>query len=137
MCSSDLFLPGSNRSADRFVRAAYYVNAIPQSKVAQVNVASMFSVIRNVSVPYGISTQGQPHISSTRWRVVADQKNLIYYFENVLTPNVVWVNLKEVDFSKASGVRKLALDKGQVYAGNALKHFVKSSPFTFQGLDVK
>lgn len=131
------FLPGSNRSADRFVRAAYYVNAIPQSKVAQVNVASVFSVIRNVSVPYGISTQGQPHISSTRWRVVADQKNLTYYFENVLTPNVVWVDLKEVDFSTQSSVRKLHLDQEQVYAGNALKYFVAAKPFVFQGLELK
>ena len=135
--SGTQFLPGTNRASDRFVRASYYINAIPQTQYAHLNVASVFSVIRNVSVPYGISTEGQPHISSTRWRVVADQKNLVYYFENVLTPNLVWVNLKEVDFSTQSGVRKLALDKGQVYAGNSLKHFVKSSPFTFQGLDVK
>lgn len=84
-----IFLPGSNRASDRFVRASYYVNAIPQTSDPRLSVASMFSVIRNVSVPYGISTEGQPHISSTRWRVVADQKRLVYYFENVLTPNVL------------------------------------------------
>lgn len=135
--SATQFLPGTNRSADRFVRAAYYINAIPQTEDPRLSVASVFSVIRNVSVPYGISTEGQPHISSTRWRVVADQKNLTYYFENVLTPNVVWVDLKQVDFAAQAGVRKLALDQGQVYAGNALSGFVPSVPFEFQGLELK
>lgn len=129
-----IFLPGSNRAADRFVRASYYINAIPQTSDPRLSVASVFSVIRNVSVPYGISTEGQPHISSTRWRVVADQKRLVYYFENVLTPNVLWVDLKKVDFSAGSPVRKLPLDEGQVYAGDALEHFVPSQPFEFQGL---
>ena len=129
-----IFLPGSNRPTDRFVRASYYIHAIPQTSDPQISVASVFSVIRNVSVPYGISTEGQPHISSTRWRVVADQKNLTYFFENVLMPNVLWVDLKEVDFSAGSPVRKLPLDAGQVYAGNALKHFIATEPFEFQGL---
>lgn len=129
-----IFLPGSNRASDRFVRASYYVNAIPQTSDPRLSVASVFSVIRNVSVPYGISTEGQPHISSTRWRVVADQKRLVYYFENVLTPNVLWVDLKQVNFSAGEPVRKLALDAGQVYAGNALEKFVETKPFEFQGL---
>lgn len=129
-----IFLPGSNRAADRFVRASYYINAIPQTSDPHLAVASVFSVIRNVSVPYGISTEGQPHISSTRWRVVADQKRLIYFFENVLTPNILWVDMNQVDFTAGKPVRKLPLDAGQVYAGNALGHFIVSEPFEFQGL---
>lgn len=129
-----IFLPGSNRASDRFVRASYYINAIPQTSDPRLSVASVFSVIRNVSVPYGISTEGQPHISSTRWRVVADQKRLVYYFENVLTPNVLWVDLKQVNFSAGEPVRKLTLDAGQIYAGNALEKFIESKPFEFQGL---
>lgn len=129
-----IFLPGSNRASDRFVRASYYINAIPQTSDPLVSVASVFSVIRNVSVPYGISTEGQPHISSTRWRVVADQKRLVYYFENVLTPNVLWVDLRQVNLSPGQPVRKLALDAGQIYAGNAHEHFIETEPFEFQGL---
>lgn len=129
-----IFLPGSNRAADRFVRASYYIKAIPQTSDPLISIASVFSVIRNVSVPYGISTEGQPHISSTRWRVVADQKRLVYYFENVLTPNVLWVDMKQIDFSLGQPVRKLSLEVGQVYAGNALEHFVETAAFEFQGL---
>ncbi|NGP53538.1 linear amide C-N hydrolase [Thioalkalivibrio sp. XN8] len=129
-----IFLPGSNKAADRFVRASYYINTIPQTSDPRISVASVFSVIRNVSVPYGLSLGDQPHISNTRWRVVADQKRLVYFFENVLTPNVLWVDLKKIDFSANAPVRKLSLDGGQVYAGEASAFFEDSEPFEFQGL---
>lgn len=128
-------LPGTNRASDRFARAAFYIDAIPKTDNTHVAVASVFSVIRNCSVPFGISTEGQPNISSTRWRTVSDHKNLVYYFESVLTPNTFWVNLKDIDFSPKAAVKKLNLTKGEVYAGNAAKSFVKSAPFKFQGLE--
>jgi penicillin V acylase-like amidase (Ntn superfamily) len=53
-------LPGTNRAADRFVRASFYINAIPKTADNNEAVAGAFSVIRNVSVPLGISTPGQP-----------------------------------------------------------------------------
>ncbi|MBN8790031.1 MAG: linear amide C-N hydrolase [Terrimonas sp.] len=127
-------LPGTNRAADRFVRASYYINAIPATDNTHVAVASVFSVIRNCSVPYGISSKEEPNISSTRWRTVADQKNLVYYFENVLTPNVVWVDLKKIDFSPGTDAKKLELDKGQTYAGESSGKFISVKPFSFVGL---
>jgi len=128
------FLPGTNRAADRFVRASYYIHAIPQTADPHLAVASVFSVVRNVSVPYGISNPDQPHISSTRWRVVADQKNLVYYFENVLTPNVLWIDFRNLDFSAEAPVKVLKLAENQVYAGEASQHLVAAEPFVFQGL---
>ncbi|MBG6241076.1 MAG: linear amide C-N hydrolase [Candidatus Symbiopectobacterium sp. Dall1.0] len=86
-----VMLPGANRPADRFARAAFYVNAIPKSEDTVEATASVFSVIRNVSVPYGINTPSQPNISSTRWRTVADQRKLIYFFESALTVESVKV----------------------------------------------
>ena len=133
-CPGTVFLPGSNRPPDRFVRASYYIKAIPQTSDPLKAVAGVFSVIRNVSVPYGISNPDQPHISSTRWRVVADQKHRYYFFENVLTPNVVWVDLKAVDFSSGAPVKKLEMADGQVYAGHALDQFTVAEPFVFKGL---
>lgn len=130
----DKFLPGSNNSSDRFVRGAYYVNAIPQTDNASLAVASLMSLIRNVSVPYGISTADEPHISSTRWRVVADQKNLLYYFENVLTPNMIWVDLKKIDFSEGASVKKLSLDKNESYTGEVNAVFKDATAFEFKGI---
>jgi choloylglycine hydrolase len=127
-------LPGTNRAADRFVRASFYIDAIAQTDNTQVAVAGVFSVIRNCSVPFGITTEGEPNISSTRWRSVSDQKNLVYYFENVLTPNAFWVDFKDIDFSAKGKVMKLPMAKHQVYAGNAVKQFTPSKPFEFAGL---
>lgn len=129
-----VFLPGTNRAADRFVRATFYINAIPQTDVISLAVASVFSVIRNCSVPLGISTPGEPNISSTRWRSVSDQKNNVYYFETTTTPNTFWVNFKDVNFSENASVKKLSLTKGEIYSGNAADKFVDSKPFKFEGL---
>ena len=76
-----VMLPGTNRAADRFVRASFYVHAIPQTADMDTALASAFGVIRNVSVPLGISTPGQPNIASTLWRTVSDQKGKRYFFE--------------------------------------------------------
>ncbi|MCL4408753.1 MAG: linear amide C-N hydrolase [Gammaproteobacteria bacterium] len=129
------FLPGTGKAADRFVRASYYLNMIPQTNDPKIAAASVLSVVRNVSVPYGIGTPDEPHLSNTRWRVVADQGNLIYYFENVLTPNTVWVDFAKVDFSVGADVKKLALDSEQIYAGESSAYFVATEPFQFQGLE--
>lgn len=131
----NIFLPGTNRAADRFVRASYYIHAIPQTDNTRIAIASTFSVIRQCSVPYGISTEGFPNLSTTRWRAVADQKNLVYYFENALTPNTVWVDLKKLDFNEKTGkVKKLPLDKNQTYAGESSRQFIIAKPFVFQGI---
>ncbi|MFA5703387.1 MAG: linear amide C-N hydrolase [Advenella sp.] len=132
-----VMLPGTNRAADRFTRAAFYVNAIPREEDARKTIASVFSVIRNVSVPFGISTPDQPNISSTRWRTVADQKRMLYFFESALTPNVFWVELNNIDFSKETGkVKKLDLGPNQAntFSGVVNDKFEESKPFEFLGL---
>lgn len=130
------FLPGTNRAADRFVRASFYINAIPKEE-DRLAVASVFSVIRNVSVPYGISTPNQPNISTTRWRTVADQKKKVFYFESALSPSVIWINLEEIDFSPKAPVQMLDLVSGKDYIGNVTKEFKVSKPFDFYGVDLK
>ena len=67
-------LPGYKTCSDRFVRASFYIQALPQTDNFRQAVAGVFSVMRNVSVPLGISIPEQPNIASTRWRTVADQK---------------------------------------------------------------
>jgi penicillin V acylase-like amidase (Ntn superfamily) len=127
-------LPGTNRAADRFVRASFYVNAIPQTDNIRIAVASMFSVIRNCSVPFGITTPDQPNISSTRWRTVSSHKNKMYFFESALSPNTFWVDFKNIDFSEKAAVKKLNLTGGEIYAGDAVNQFKEAKPFKFEGL---
>ena len=110
------------------------MNAVPKTDDQRIATASVFSVIRNTSVPYGISTTDEPNISSTRWRTVSDQKNLIYFFESTLYPNVFWVDFKEVDFSEGAPTQMLDLVGGTTYAGNATDRFTEAQPFKFLGV---
>ena len=124
---------GTNRAADRFARASFHINAAEQTDDPRLAAASVFSVIRNVGVPRGITTPDQPTMSSTRWRTVSDQKDLVYYCEGIESPSLVWVNLNQLDFAKGSGVRKLQLAGNLDLASDQTRGFEPAEPFTFLG----
>jgi penicillin V acylase-like amidase (Ntn superfamily) len=126
-----VMLPGTNRAADRFARASFYINASRQSAVPREAVAAVFSVMRNVGAPRGMSTPDKPNISSTIWRTVADQKQRVYYYESTFSPSVVWVTFADLDFGPASGVRKLQLHGDPDRAGNQTREFRPAEPFRF------
>ncbi|NLS54569.1 linear amide C-N hydrolase [Hafnia alvei] len=129
----NIMLPGTNRAADRFVRAKYYINAIPKFHEARLAVSSVLSVMRSVSVPFGITSQAEPNISSTRWRTISDQKNKLYYFESSVGMNTFWVDLKRADLSAESPVRKLSLGVNQMadFNGEVSHAFEPAKPFEF------
>lgn len=126
-----VMLPGTNRAADRFARASFYINACKQTADPREAVASVFSVMRNASVPRGISTPSQPNISSTIWRTVADHKNRVYFFENTASPSLLWVTLDQIDFKAGTGVKKLTMVGKPDLAGNQTANFEKAEPFKF------
>lgn len=89
-------LPGSTESADRFVRALYYLENLPLPTDYEDGIAKIFSVTRNVSQPFRISNDpNRPDSSTTRWRTVIDVSNKIYYFEATNSPNLVWLDMKK------------------------------------------
>jgi penicillin V acylase-like amidase (Ntn superfamily) len=71
-------LPGTDRPADRFVRASYYLSQAPKTSDPVESVAAMFSIIRDISVPMGVSKPGSPNVAPTLWPTVSDQKNHVY-----------------------------------------------------------
>lgn len=137
------FIPGTNRAADRFARASFligaipkeaaphYITAVPQHDFTNQAVASVMGVMRNVSVPLGITTPGEPNISSTLWRTVSDQKNKIFFFDSATSPNTLWVQLGDLDFKENAPVKKLTTAGGKVYSGNVAKNFEEAKPFAF------
>lgn len=139
-----VFLPGTSRAADRYARAQFYIDAIPKNidktvikgvpgeSYANQAIASVFSVIRAVSVPIGLSTPNQPNIASTLWRTVADQKNLQYFYDSSTTPNTFWLSFEKLDFKEGAPVLKLALEKGEVYSGEASAKLQAAEPFHFK-----
>lgn len=129
----DAPLPGTCAAADRFARATYYVNNQPQPKSQLQAIAAMGSIIRNCAQPFRNAEPGKPDASQTLWQVVIDLTNLRYVFESTTRPNVVWVDLADLDFSEGSGEAKLdlinhlAVEKG--LSGNVSKKFTKHHKF--------
>jgi choloylglycine hydrolase len=131
-------LPGTNRAADRFVRASYYMDTVKKSDDTNEALATALSVIRNVSVPVGISTPGQPNIAATQWRTLSDHKNMVYYFESAYSPYLLAVNLAKLDFSQGAPTRKLNLTEkssllvdGNFVSGEVSRYFAPAQPFRF------
>ena len=111
-------LPGTNRSTDRFARASFYIKAVPKNSTHAMALAGVFGVIDNCSVPVGISVPENPEMSSTRWRAVSDQRDLVYYFKPTIDPSVMWVDLHDYNLAPGSPIMKLDMMNDQVYGGN-------------------
>ena len=124
-------LPGSIQSQDRFVRASYYLSKLPQTTDDRQAVAGVFSVMRNVSVPWGVGDPEHPNLSPTYWRSVADSTNKIYYFESALSPNIVWVNLNKVDLGPGSGVRAVKVEENYSIIGNIDDALAPVAPISY------
>lgn len=131
-----VMLPGTNRAADRFVRASFYIDAVPKTADPLEAVAVALGVVRNASVPYGITTPEAPNISSTRWRTAIDHTALRYFFESALSPSTFWVDLTNLDLSEGAPTLRLELGEGQkaVYTGETSAQFKEAEPFTFLGV---
>ncbi|CAM3136352.1 choloylglycine hydrolase [Paracoccus aminovorans] len=130
-------MPGTSRAADRFVRAGTFVDMVVQSDDPRTAAAAVFSVVRNASVPYGVSIPDAPNLSTTRWRVVADHKDRLFHVESAISPNVFSVDLGKLDFAEGSGVRKLDLgmDMERIQSGEVSAAFVAADPFAFEPAD--
>ena len=130
-----VMLPGTNRAADRFARASYYINEATQTADPRRAVATVFSVMRNVSVPIGVKIPGQPNIADTLWLTVSDQKNKVYYYQDTNSPSILWANLNAMDFSEGSGPRRLKMDGNPDLSGDQSANFQPAELFKFMSPD--
>jgi penicillin V acylase-like amidase (Ntn superfamily) len=124
-------LPGTTEAADRFVRAAYYVQNLLKPQDLRQAVAEILSVMRNVAQPFTRPSPTHPEASHTIWRSVADATDLVYFFESTLSPNIVWVRLKDIDFFPGAPVRKLDLVNSGDLVGDVTTSFKPSAPLVF------
>lgn len=125
-------LPGERTPTDRFVRAAYYVNGLPKPTSRGEGAAYMFSVIRNVSVPFGVGDPDKPNVSSTIFRTVQDLTGGRYYFESTYAPNVVWIDYNNLDFNEGRPEMELQVEK-KIFSlnGDVSNLLEPAKPFVF------
>lgn len=128
-------LLGSTLASDRFARASYYLSRLSQPTTQLEGIAAMFSVIRNAAQPFRQPDPGKPEASQTIWQCVSDLTNKRFVFESTTRPNIVWMDLDDMDFSEGSPqlkldlVAELRLEDG--LAGNVSRKFEDKGPMTF------
>ncbi|CAH1042778.1 linear amide C-N hydrolase [Halomonas sp. TD01] len=134
-------IPGSTLASDRFARAAYYVSRLDQPQTQLQAIAAMFSVIRNAAQPFRIPDPGKPDASQTLWQTVSDLTNKRYVFESTTRPNIVWVDLSDLDLTegapqlKLNLVNELTVEHG--IAGEVSGKFVDSGMLNFLTLELE
>lgn len=125
-------LPGERSPTDRFVRAAYWASQLQKPANSGEAAAYMYSVIRNISVPFGAGEPGRPNIASTIFRTVQDLTSGRYYFESTYAPNVVWVDYAKLDYGKGRPQLELQVEK-RIFSlnGNVTNQLKRAKPFVF------
>ncbi len=125
------FLPGTIGAADRFVRASYVLKSSPKFKDRREAVAAVLSQMRSIGVPLGMSDPDKPNISSTLWRTVIDHDTKRYYFDSVINPSVIWVDVEKLDLSPGAKPATLKLGVPGDLAGEVSAKFAPATPFKF------
>jgi choloylglycine hydrolase len=125
-------LPGERTPSDRFVRAAYYASGLPKPASQKEAAAFMFSVIRNISVPFGLGDPDRPNVASTIFRTVQDLTGQRYYFESTYAPNVVWIDYGNIDFSQGRPELELRVEE-KIFSltGDVTGLLQEAKPFVF------
>jgi choloylglycine hydrolase len=124
----DLPLPGDIVSADRFVRAKYFLQHLPAPENELEAVAGVLGLARNAAIPYGAPDNLFPS-NPTWWMSVADLTDGVYYFQSTRSPNVIWLSLGELDFAEGAAV--LALDPRDVTLVGDVRSRLAPAPLPF------
>jgi penicillin V acylase-like amidase (Ntn superfamily) len=98
-------IPGGPFPSDRFERATFYYNQLVDSVDTEDIIYTMDiteslseskSILANASVPISMGGfPGHPNIAPTIWTTLANHMDLVYYFGNARTPNLINVKMNE------------------------------------------
>ena len=123
-------LPGTVRSADRFARAAFFLRHVPTDSDYYTALASVASIMGTVSVPFGYEIKGEPNVSSTQWRSIADITGGKYYFKFADGLGDMWVDLGRLNLAPGAPILRLDTSKHIDMTGCINKHMKKTPGFT-------
>ena len=82
--------------------------------------------MKTASVPVGfLPNPDKPNISNTLWTSVSDNLNKRYYFQSSFFPNLIWVDLDELELGNNEMILELPIESifrnGIIYSGNVTK----------------
>lgn len=123
-------LPGNVDPVQRFIRASYFLQKLPEPKTEREAIASILSIARNASVPFGAPNNAPGTLYNTEYRTAVDLTNLRYFFELTTAPNLIWVELSGLDFNPGAPV--MLLDPDNIYlTGDVTDKFHKADKAPF------
>ena len=123
-------LPGGVKSPDRFVRADFFIHHVPTNVDYNSAWGSLSSIMGAVSVPYGYEIVGEPNVSSTQWRSIADITGGKYYLKFTDSYGDFWIDLGRLSLTPGSPILKLDTSEHIELYGCANKYLKKSDGFT-------
>ena len=115
-------IPGNTDAKDRFIRADYYRQWLPEPKDTREAIAGILAIARNVSVPFGAPNRAPGSLYNTEYRTAIDLTNRRYYFELTNSPSLIWMDLLKFDLNKGSPVLLLNPDDINL-VGDVTKNF--------------
>lgn len=123
-------LPGNVDPVQRFIRAAYFLQKLPEPKTEREAMAGILAIARNASVPFGAPNNAPGTLYNTEYRTAIDLTNRRYFFELTTAPNLIWVELKGLDFNPGAPV--MLLDPDNIYlTGDVTDKFHKADKAPF------
>ena len=123
---------GTVKSADRFVRASFFIKHVPTNFARPQAFAAINSIMGTVSVPYGYEIEGEPNVSSTQWTSFADLSAGRYYFRFADNLGTFYIDMRSLILRPGAPVLKLDTSEPDRYGyfDNVNEHLKKSEPFT-------
>lgn len=110
-------LPGTVRSSDRFVRASFFINHVPDNVDYNSALASLSSIMGTISVPYGYEIESEPNVSSTQWRSISDATGGKYYFKFAYSTADFWIDMNKLMLGSGRPILKLDTSKYSELSG--------------------
>jgi choloylglycine hydrolase len=105
-------LPGDIDPASRFVRASAFLKTAPVPKDTREALAEVYSIAKTISVPRGAQNTSVGVNSEdtwpTLWVTLADVNNRLYFFQASGSPNMFWIDLGKINFSKSFPIKQIS-----------------------------
>lgn len=107
-------LPGDIDPVSRFVRASAFLKTLPPPKDNQEALAGAYMIAKNVSCPAGAMNTATDIDSEdawpTLWTTLADSTNKRYFFQASDSPNMFWIDLDKLNFTKGAPVLSMSAE---------------------------
>jgi penicillin V acylase-like amidase (Ntn superfamily) len=103
-------LGGDFNAMDRFVRLKMFKKTLPDGSTQWENVFNVFLLMDTThTVPGSVDYSGKEHgeLWPNVWTTVVDVDNTVFYLKLANYPNIIWVDLRNIEFDSLTKIGTL------------------------------